>query len=143
MRTKVHLYITSMFSVFPSHKPDSITTIYIFLGIINNLREFKKYTWRSLWGIFKSCSIFERNLSIFRHFHLCVLKPGPHRDQQSAIFTLLLVTVRGPLSWVSFTSAVWLETQLELQWSQVNLIKWSHSYLYKSEMLESSKLKDV
>lgn len=26
-----------MFSVFPSHKPDSITTIYIFLGIINKL----------------------------------------------------------------------------------------------------------
>lgn len=40
-----------MFSVFPSHKPDSITTIYIFLGIINKLREFKVYLKIIVWCI--------------------------------------------------------------------------------------------
>lgn len=32
-----------MFTVFPSHKPYSITTIYIFLGILNKLRGSKVY----------------------------------------------------------------------------------------------------
>lgn len=85
-----------MFSVFPSHKPDSITTIYIFLGIINKLREFKVYLKIIVWYIPIRFHFLKepKHIQPFLPVHP---KASSTQIPWSAIFPTLLVTLRGCL----------------------------------------------
>lgn len=144
MGTKVHLYITNMFSVFPSHKPDSITTIYIFLGIINKLREFKVYLKIIVWYIPIRFHFLKepKHIQPFLPVHP---KPVPHK-YHGVLYSQHCWWLLEDAFRASFPGVLYL-CCLTGNTARITMItSKSHQmipFFCKSEMLESSKLKDI